>query len=271
MPKFNTEIGICTQDDNIVSANSNSLENESKTELKTHVQHDQLCDYNLELKNINKIYNSVSSNNVLEDQSNLLLLNTKYFSKSGEHNKEKVNNIVQKDQSELVINSDIMNSEKNCNVNVDHIKINQNFVYQNNAPKDDVNSSLLNIKSFNIFNDCNDLSYNINTKISFIEDHKKPLHLGSTYGFNTLGLNAELLDGINQYGFQNLLAFQHKYISHCINKRDVIIHSYPCVGKSTMCFISVLQKIDTSVNECQAIILVPTLELALSAQRVYCY
>lgn len=300
MPKIKTEIEIFAQDDQIESKNCISLKNRSitNTDINTLVENDHSYEFHLKPKNINEIksfedvFNNVDNNNIneinnsistnifLNDQSNSLLLNTKGSNIFRECNEEKINNEVkahvQKDQSYfnqsksmVTSDSDITNPEKTLN-NLDYNEINRNLVYQTNVPKDDVNSLLLNIKSYNIFKDYDDLSYNINTNIYFNDDHKKPLQLGSIHGFNTLGLNDELLNGIYQHGFQKLLAFQHKYISHCINKRDVIIHSYPCVGKSTMCFISVLQKIDTSINECQAIILVSTLELALLAQRVFC-
>lgn len=157
--------------------------------------------------------------------------------------------------------------EDNCN-NVDHNKIKQNPVYFTKISKDDANSSLLNTESLNISRECNELSSINNANISSIVNYKKSIQLCRIDELKTMGLNAELLNGIYHHGFHNLLDFQYKYISNCINKRDVIFQSYPCVGKSVMCFISLLHNIDTSINECQAIILVPTLELALSAQKV---
>jgi len=105
---------------------------------------------------------------------------------------------------------------------------------------------------------------NTNDILSSINNNEKPMLLN-----NTIDLKNELLNGIHKYGIKDLMSLQKQCLSHYINGRDVIFHSYPCVGKSTVCFISVLQRINTSLNECQAIVLVPTLELALSAQKVF--
>jgi len=105
---------------------------------------------------------------------------------------------------------------------------------------------------------------NINDKLSSINNNEKPMLL-----YRTIDLKNELLNGIHRHGIQHLRSLQQQFMFHYINGRDVIFHSYPCVGKSTVCLISVLQRINTSLNECQAIVLVPTLELALSAQKVF--
>jgi len=130
-----------------------------------------------------------------------------------------------------------------------------------------IKSSLLNTDDFLVSRECNDILIDVNAKPSSINDDEKS---GCDMDeFNIMGLNIELLNGIHQHGIQDLTNLQLKCISYCINRRDIICHSYPCIGKSTMCFISLLQMIDVNLNECQAIVLVPTLELALSAQKVH--
>ncbi|XP_022179544.1 uncharacterized protein LOC111040098 isoform X2 [Myzus persicae] len=151
--------------------------------------------------------------------------------------------------------SDIKSLKNICN-SVIHYNENEihNPVCRNNKIK--ITSSLLNNE------DLNNLWTNTNDKLSSINNNKQPMLL-----YHTLDLKDELLNGIHQYGIQDLMSLQQQCMFHYINGRDVILHSYPCVGKSTMCLISVLQRINTNLNECQAIVLVPTLELALSAQK----
>jgi len=83
-----------------------------------------------------------------------------------------------------------------------------------------------------------------------------------------MNLKEELLCGIFEYGFEKPLAIQQRAILPCIKGHDVIIQAQSGIGKTTSVLISILQQIDTSVNECQAIILTPTFELALQIQNV---
>jgi len=131
-----------------------------------------------------------------------------------------------------------------------------NTFCSNNKVK--ITSSLFNIEELNNY------LANTNDNLSSINNNEKCMLLN-----RTIDLKDELLNGIHQHGIQNLMSSQQQCLSHYINGRDVILHSYPCMGKSTVCFISVLQRINTSLNECQAIVFVPTLELALSAQKVF--
>ncbi|XP_050520117.1 probable ATP-dependent RNA helicase ddx52 isoform X2 [Daktulosphaira vitifoliae] len=86
--------------------------------------------------------------------------------------------------------------------------------------------------------------------------------------FNKINLKRELLHGIYSNGFNDPLLLQQFCLNQCISGCDAILHSYPCTGKTIMCLISVLQRIDTLMKECQGIILVPTKQLALSTQKM---
>uniref|UniRef100_A0A2H8TEC4 RNA helicase n=2 Tax=Melanaphis sacchari TaxID=742174 RepID=A0A2H8TEC4_9HEMI len=158
-------------------------------------------------------------------------------------------------------NNEVMNYKNNCNA---VIHFSENEINNPVCPYDKVKitPSLLFTEGSNVSKESNNLFTNINDKLSSINNNVKPILL-----CHTIDLKDELLNGIHQYGIQNLMPLQQECMSHCVNGRDVIFHSYPCVGKSTVCLISVLQRINTSLNECQAIVLVPTLELALSAQK----
>ncbi|CAH1737211.1 uncharacterized protein LOC114126377 [Aphis gossypii] len=215
-----------------------------------------------------EIHNPVYSNNVQQYEDKIissLLSSTNDSNVSQQFIEKKINTVV---ESQVCIHqfeskcSNEMKSYKNiCNA-VIHYNENEvnNSVCSNN--KVEIISSLLNTEGSNTPKELNNLFTNINDKLSSVNNNEKPILL-----CHTIDLKDELLNGINQYGIQDLMPLQQQCMFHCINGRDVIFHSYPCVGKSTMCLISVLQRINTSLNECQAIVLVPTLELALSAQK----
>lgn len=105
-----------------------------------------------------------------------------------------------------------------------------------------------------------------------------------------MNLKEELLRGIYAYGFEKPSAIQQRAILPCIRGLDVIaqaqsgnkliqtcnsilnlIYKYYVIlyifnnlgtGKTATFSISILQQIDTSIKECQALILAPTRELA---------
>lgn len=80
--------------------------------------------------------------------------------------------------------------------------------------------------------------------------------------FDDMGLKEELLRGIYAYGFEKPSAIQQRAIMPCIKGHDVTAQAQSGTGKTATFSISILQQIDTSINECQALILAPTRELA---------
>lgn len=86
--------------------------------------------------------------------------------------------------------------------------------------------------------------------------------------FDDMGLKEELLRGIYAYGFEKPSAIQQRAIIPCIKGHDVIAQAQSGTGKTATFSISILQQIDTSMNECQALILAPTRELAQQIQKV---
>lgn len=86
--------------------------------------------------------------------------------------------------------------------------------------------------------------------------------------FDNMGLKEELLRGIYSYGFEKPSMIQQKAIVPLISGRDIIGQAQSGTGKTATFSVGVLQRIDTTVNECQALILAPTRELALQSQRV---
>lgn len=90
----------------------------------------------------------------------------------------------------------------------------------------------------------------------------------SVDNFDDMNLKEELLRGIYAYGFEKPSAIQQRAILPCVKGHDVIAQAQSGTGKTATFSISILQQIDTSIRECQALILAPTRELATQIQKV---
>jgi len=86
--------------------------------------------------------------------------------------------------------------------------------------------------------------------------------------FDDMNLREDLLRGIYGYGFERPSAIQQRAILPCVQGHDVIAQAQSGTGKTATFAISVLQKIDVSKKETQALILAPTRELAQQIQKV---
>jgi translation initiation factor 4A len=69
-------------------------------------------------------------------------------------------------------------------------------------------------------------------------------------------------------GFERPSAIQQRAIMPVLKGHDVIAQAQSGTGKTATFSISVLQKIDHTVRQCQALILAPTRELAQQIQKV---
>jgi len=96
-------------------------------------------------------------------------------------------------------------------------------------------------------------------------DNNSEININS---FNDMNLKIDILRGIYSLGFISPTDLQRRVIVHCLNGRDVIVFSGPNDGKTMTFTIPLLQRIKTSLNECQALVLVPTRNLALHIQKV---
>lgn len=86
--------------------------------------------------------------------------------------------------------------------------------------------------------------------------------------FDAIGLKEDLLRGIYAYNFEKPSAIQQRAIVPIIKGRDVIAQAQSGTGKTATFSISILQCIDTTVRETQALVLSPTRELATQIQSV---
>ncbi|KAI0241993.1 Eukaryotic initiation factor 4A-II [Lamellibrachia satsuma] len=86
--------------------------------------------------------------------------------------------------------------------------------------------------------------------------------------FDDMELKEELLRGIYAYGFEKPSAIQQRAIIPCIEGNDVIAQAQSGTGKTATFAVAILQKLDMTLKECQALILAPTRELAQQIQKV---
>ncbi|KAH9017455.1 DEAD-domain-containing protein [Lactarius deliciosus] len=86
--------------------------------------------------------------------------------------------------------------------------------------------------------------------------------------FSDLGLKEDLLRGIYAYNFEKPSAIQQRAILPITQGRDVIAQAQSGTGKTATFSIAMLQSIDVTVRETQALVLSPTLELATQIQSV---
>ena len=81
--------------------------------------------------------------------------------------------------------------------------------------------------------------------------------------FSELDLKPEILRALTDMGYQDLTPIQEKTFSPILNGRDLLARAETGSGKTAACGIPLVQMIDPSLNAIQALILVPTRELAL--------
>lgn len=85
--------------------------------------------------------------------------------------------------------------------------------------------------------------------------------------FDAMGLKDGLLRGIYQYGFEKPSAIQQRAVLPIIQGRDVIAQAQSGTGKTSLIAMTLLQMMDLSVKEPQALVLSPTRELATQTEK----
>jgi ATP-dependent RNA helicase DeaD len=81
--------------------------------------------------------------------------------------------------------------------------------------------------------------------------------------FSELDLKPEILQALTDMGYEDLTPIQEKAFSPILSGRDLLARAETGSGKTAACGIPLVQMIDPSLNAIQALILVPTRELAL--------
>ncbi len=86
--------------------------------------------------------------------------------------------------------------------------------------------------------------------------------------FDNMGLKEPLLRGIYGFGFEKPSAIQQRAIIPVIKGRDCIAQAQSGTGKTATFSIGILQRIEVTSKETQALVLSPTRELASQIQKV---
>jgi len=86
--------------------------------------------------------------------------------------------------------------------------------------------------------------------------------------FDSMGLRDELLRGIYAYGFEKPSAIQQRAIVPLSQGKDIIAQAQSGTGKTATFGIGILQQIDLAGKDAQALLVVPTRELAQQVHRV---
>ena len=82
--------------------------------------------------------------------------------------------------------------------------------------------------------------------------------------FEELGVSSEILKAITEMGYENPMPVQEEVIPYLLGyNNDVVALAQTGTGKTAAYGLPVLQKVDTTSNEVQALILSPTRELCL--------
>ena len=92
------------------------------------------------------------------------------------------------------------------------------------------------------------------------------MELSST--FDDMKLNDKLLRGIYGNGLEKPSSIQQRAIPQLLTKRDLIAQSQSGTGKTATFSIGILELLDLEVNNCQALVLEPTRELAIQTENV---
>ncbi|XVF48978.1 hypothetical protein PTKIN_Ptkin03bG0231500 [Pterospermum kingtungense] len=86
--------------------------------------------------------------------------------------------------------------------------------------------------------------------------------------FDAMGLQENLLRGIRAYGFEKPSAIQKRGIVPFCKGLDVIQQAQSGTGKTATFCSGILQRLDYSLVECQALVLTPTMEVARQIEKV---
>jgi len=97
---------------------------------------------------------------------------------------------------------------------------------------------------------------------------KLPYTIQSFSSFDDMGLSEKLLRGIFAYGFEHPSIIQQKAICPTALGYDIIAQAQSGTGKTGTYSIGMLQRLDCTKRELQALVLVPTRELAQQVQSV---
>lgn len=86
--------------------------------------------------------------------------------------------------------------------------------------------------------------------------------------FSTLGIRAELVEALKRQGIKAATPVQEQAIPPLLAGRDIIAQAQTGTGKTLAFLLPILEKVDTTRPDVQALVLTPTRELALQITEV---
>ncbi|KAG8982696.1 DExD/H-box ATP-dependent RNA helicase dhh1 [Tulasnella sp. JGI-2019a] len=109
-----------------------------------------------------------------------------------------------------------------------------------------------------------------NLRIPAKDDRPQTEDVTATKGleFEDMHLRRELLMGIFEAGFERPSPIQEEAIPIALTTRDILARAKNGTGKTAAFTIPSLQRVDTSLDKIQVLLLVPTRELALQTSQV---
>lgn len=116
----------------------------------------------------------------------------------------------------------------------------------------------------------NDLDWKKNLKIPAKDTRKKTEDVTNTKGneFEDYCLKRELLMGIFEKGYESPSPIQEESIPVALAGRDVIARAKNGTGKTAAYLIPILEKVNPDLQHIQAMVIVPTRELALQTSQI---
>lgn len=84
-----------------------------------------------------------------------------------------------------------------------------------------------------------------------------------SHSFESLGLQPELVQAVQELGYEEPTAIQAQAIPALLAGRDILGQSQTGTGKTAAFALPMLQQLDTTSNQIQGLVLVPTRELAI--------
>ncbi|XP_067138443.1 ATP-dependent RNA helicase me31b [Centruroides vittatus] len=115
-----------------------------------------------------------------------------------------------------------------------------------------------------------DMGWKAKLKIPPRDKRKKTTDVTDTKGneFEDFCLKRELLMGIFEKGWEKPSPIQEASIPIALLGRDILARAKNGTGKTGAYIIPILQRVDTSKNSIQALVIVPTRELALQTSQI---
>ena len=105
-------------------------------------------------------------------------------------------------------------------------------------------------------------------KVGLTADRFKDVTNTKGLEFDDFVISRELMKGIHGAGFEKPSPIQEETIPVALTGRDILARAKNGTGKTAAFLIPTLEKIDPKNPKCQALILVPTRELALQTSQV---